>query len=157
MSEDVHARAARLIAQERVEGITGADRDWLDRHLEDCAPCGGLAQDTDWALRSLRSFSVAVPLTLASRTQFRIHMRAREIQERERRRWSLWISCGLSWALGAASAPHVWRGFEWLGHRSGLPSLVWQTGFVLWWALPALVAAAILLIENSGRTVRERE
>ena len=34
MSENVHARAGHLIAQERVEGISPAERQWLERHSQ---------------------------------------------------------------------------------------------------------------------------
>ena len=40
------------------------------------------------------------------------------------------------------------------GTRAGVPKLVWQMGFGVWWALPAIVAGVILLIENAGRTQR---
>src|SRR5216110_2748106 len=47
-------------------------------------------------------------------------------------------------------APYVWRGLEWIGHRTGLPDLVWKMGFGVWWALPAIIAAAILFAESAG-------
>jgi hypothetical protein len=58
--------------------------------------------------------------------------------------------CGASWIAGAATAPYVWRALEWLGHRAGLPDLVWKMGFGVWWALPAIIAAAILFAETAG-------
>jgi hypothetical protein len=150
MSAEFHERAERLIAQERVEGISPAEREWLHGHLQECAPCAELAGETEQALRSLRGLSVPVPRALASRTQFRVRLRAQELYAREPRWRSLWVACGASWALGAATAPYVWRALEWLGHRTGVPNFLWEMGFGVWWALPAIVAAVVLLLENAA-------
>jgi len=152
--EDVHARAEELIAKERVEGISTAEQEWLGQHLRECARCVGAANATEQALRSLRTLSVPLPRELASRTQFRLRLRAQELQVREPRWRLVWMMCGASWVAGAATAPYVWRGLEWIGHRLGVPDLVWQMGFGVWWALPAIVAGAILLVENAGQSVR---
>jgi hypothetical protein len=58
----------------------------------------------------------------------------------------------MSWALGVASAPYVWQAFEWLGQRLGAPKLVWEIGFGLWWTIPAVVAAVVILLENAKQT-----
>jgi hypothetical protein len=156
MSEDVHAYAQQLVAQERAERLSTADCEWLDQHLEACAKCAGHAASTDRALRSLRSISVRLDPSLVGRTRLRVRLHAQEMHEQQPRRRALWVSCGISWALGAASGPYVWQGFEWIGHHSGVPNLIWQMGFVLWWAAPALVAAGILLVANPSRAAHER-
>jgi hypothetical protein len=151
MSQEMHARAEQLIAQERVEGISAADQSWLRQHLAECGACASRADSTTQAIRSLRGLSVALPPSLASRTQFRVQMRAQQL--RSEPRWRMvWAACGISWAFGAATAPYVWRGLEWAGHRMGLPNIIWELGFGLWWALPAAVVAVILLMENTGRS-----
>jgi predicted anti-sigma-YlaC factor YlaD len=149
MSENLHARAEKLIAQERVEGVAQDERDWLAAHLRECAACTQVAQQTNDALRGLRAMPVSLPRGLAARTQFRVHLRAQELREREPKRRVLWIMCAVSWALGIATAPYVWRVFAWAGERIGVPRLVWEMGFGLWWAIPALVAAGVVLIENA--------
>ena len=148
MSGDMHTLAEKLIAQERVEGLAHEERDWLNTHLRECPGCARLAQETDVALRSLRQSPIPLPPGLATRTQFRVRLRAQELQEREPKRRLIWIICGMSWALGVATAPYVWRAFEWVGERTGAPKLVWELGFGLWWTIPALVASAIVLLEN---------
>ena len=107
------------------------------------------------ALRSLRTLSISVPRELAARTQFRVRLRAQELQAREPRWRLIWAMCGASWVAGAATAPYVWRGLEWIGHRTGMPDLVWKMGFGVWWALPAIVAAAVLLMEGGEGTTRK--
>jgi hypothetical protein len=148
MNENLHARAEKLIAQERIEGITQADRDWLAAHLRECAACAQVAQQTNDALRTLRGIPVPLPRGLAERTQFRVQLRAQEMREGEPKRRLLWIMCAMSWALGIATAPYIWRAFEWTGERIGVPKLVWEMGFGLWWTIPALIAAAVVLMEN---------
>jgi len=153
-TNDMHARAETLIAKERVEGISTVEREWLGKHLRECSQCSEISSATQQALRSLRTLSVPMPRELAARTQFRVRLRAQELQVREPRWRLIWAMCGASWVGGAATAPYVWHGLEWIGHRAGLPDLVWKMGFGVWWALPAIVAAAILLMEGSERSAR---
>ena len=156
MNENLHTRAERLIAQERIEGITKSEGDWLAAHLRECAACAQVAQQTSDALRTLRGLPVPLPRGLAARTQFRVQLRAQVMREREPKRRLLWIMCAMSWALGIATAPYVWRAFEWAGERLGMPRLIWEMGFGLWWTIPALVAAAVVVLENL-RQAHERD
>ncbi|MGB2589482.1 MAG: hypothetical protein WBG02_09210 [Candidatus Acidiferrum sp.] len=156
MNENLHARAEKLIAQERIEEISQSERDWLAAHLRECAACAQAAQQTNDAIRAFRGIAVPLPRGLAERTQFRVQLRAQELREREPKRRLLWIMCAMSWALGIATAPYVWRAFEWIGERMGVPRLLWEMGFGLWWTIPALVAAAVVLLENL-RQVQERD
>jgi hypothetical protein len=148
MNENPHGCAEKLIAQERIEGISQSERDWLAAHLHECPVCTQLAQQTTAALRALRGLSVPLPPGLAARTQFRVQLRAQEMREREPKRRLLWIMCAMSWALGISTAPYIWRAFEWAGESLGMPRLVWEMGFGLWWTIPPLIAAAAVLMEN---------
>jgi hypothetical protein len=156
MNENLHARAQKLIAQEHVEGISQPERDWLSSHLRECTACAQVAQQTSIALRALRGAPIPLPRGLAARTQFRVQLRAQELREREPKRRLLWIMCAVSWALGIATAPYVWHAFEWIGARTGAPRLLLEFGFGLWWAIPALFAAAIVVLENL-RQANERD
>ena len=148
MSDAVHDRALQLIAQAQVEGIPESDRIWLREHLEECEFCTQHARHTDHALRLMRTSAISLPAGLASRTQFRVRLRAQELREREPKRRAMWLACGVSWAFGIASAPYVWRLFQWFGERTGVPKLVWELGFGLWWTVPALFLAVVVLMEN---------
>jgi hypothetical protein len=151
MNQELHTRAEQLIAQERIEGISAADQHWLRQHLSECASCTARAGATEQALRSLRGISVPLPKTLAERARFRVRMRAQQL--RGEPRWRMvWAACGISWAFGAATAPYVWRGLEWFGHHLGMPDIIWELGFGLWWSLPAVVVAVILLMDHAGRS-----
>jgi hypothetical protein len=153
MSENLHTRALQLVAKGRVEGLADTERDWLGTHLRECEFCNEHARQTDHALRSLRTAAIPLPADLARRTQFRVRLRAMELREREPQRRMLWLACAVSWIFGIASAPYVWRLFEWFGQRTGAPKLVWEIGFGLWWTIPALFAVIVLLLES----VRQRE
>jgi hypothetical protein len=156
MNENIHSRAEKLVAQERVEGISQSERDWLAAHLRECQSCAQIAQQTRDVLRVLRGMPIPLPRGLAERTRFRVQLRAQELRAREPKRRLLWIMCAMSWGLGIATAPYVWQAFEWIGQHTGAPRLVLEFGFGLWWAIPALFAAAIVIIENL-RQANERE
>lgn len=155
MSEELHVRAERLIAQARVEEISAVEQEWLQAHLAECPACAASASSTEDAIRSLRRLSVPVPRELASRTQMRVRLRAQQLESYEPRWRMVWAACLVSWAFGAVTAPYVWHALEWLGHRMNLPNLVWEMGFGLWWALPAGVTAVILLMTQSEPVGRE--
>ena len=149
MSENLHERAFELIAKARVEGLADSEGAWLNTHLQDCRICSEHARQTDRALRSLRTAVIPLPADLAGRTQFRVRLRAMQLREREPKRRMLWLACAASWVFGIASAPYVWRLFEWLGQLTGAPKLVLEIGFGLWWTIPAVFAVMVLLLEGA--------
>jgi hypothetical protein len=152
MSENVHTRALELGAKARVEGLADSERDWLATHLQECEFCNQHARQTDRALRLMRTVAIPLPVDLASRTQFRVRLRSIELREREPKRRMLWLACAASWIFGIASAPYVWRVFEWIGQLTGAPKLVLEIGFGLWWTIPALFAVIVLLLEGAERS-----
>ncbi len=156
MSQDLHERAERLIAQDRVEGIPTAEHEWLEAHLEGCLRCRELSSATERALRLLRSVPVQVDRSLVQATRLRVYLRALELRDERSRLRGLWVSCALSWLFGVVTAPLVWRAFAWVGHRMSLPDLIWQMGFALWWAVPALAGVAILAAQKA-QSAGERE
>jgi anti-sigma factor RsiW len=158
MKEDIHERAIQLIDRMQVEGLSAEERDWLEAHLEGCPQCQKQALETERALRALRSavprFDVALVLTARMQAQ----IRARELIENTARMQALWISCALSWVLGVVSAPLLWRGFEWLGHRLEISRAVWITGFALSWVAPAVVVGAVIAWRYArGSSVTEQQ
>ncbi len=38
-----------------------------------------------------------------------------------------------------------------LRQRTGAPKLLWEAGFVMWWAVPALLATGVVLASWNGR------
>ncbi len=148
MNEDLHQRAQRLLAESLVEGIAAPDQAWLGQHLRECADCAREAAATQELLQALRGVPVAVPRDLVARTQLRVRLRAQEASESSRSGLLLWVITAASWLLGVLSAPLVWRGFAWFGGHFGVPRLALEMGFVLWWTVPALLAAAAVLYQR---------
>jgi anti-sigma factor RsiW len=149
MKETLHERARQFLAQSVVEGLRPADETWLREHLAACPGCAQEAATTQKVLRALRAVPVSVPRDLAARTQLRVRLRAQETSTATNGSFWLWAVTAASWLLGVFSAPLVWRGFAWLGASFGLPKLVLEMVFVLWWAVPALVAVAAVLHQRA--------
>ncbi|HJZ63323.1 MAG TPA: hypothetical protein VKD70_03325 [Candidatus Acidoferrum sp.] len=154
MNETLHSRAQQLIAKQRIEGISAEDQVWLSAHLAECEACSARQSQTAQALSAFRSMNIELPKNLAARTQLRVRMRAEELPAHNPGRFLLWAIAGVSWLLGLASAPFVWRGFEWLGGELGLPRIVWQIGVALWWLVPGIVATGAVLLQKWARTER---
>ena len=151
MSADLHNRASQLLAKSHIEPLSREDAQWLSLHLAQCASCAELETRVSEALSALRTMQIQLPRNLASRTQLRVRLRAEELREHGPAGRLIWAVAGVSWILGLASAPLVWRGFEWIGSHTGAPRLLLQLGFVLWWGLPGLLAAGVVLWQREWR------
>ena len=149
MNRDAHESAREWIRKERIEGLMPDEQAKLTDHLDSCLECAAEALEIGNAIRAFRAAPVELPPALADRTRARVYRHAAGRAARGESRWALWVAFGLSWMTGVATAPFVWRGFEWLGHHTPVPDLVLKAGFVLWWILPALAAGGILLAEKT--------
>ena len=152
MNPEVHKRACRLLDASLVEGISASDRAWLEAHLADCPACRARSQANMRALQILRSNSVMIDPALVSVTRARVHWRARELREDQARWRALWISCGLSWLLGAVTAPLLWEAMAWLGRHFELSPAIWITGFAMFWMAPATMVGALVAWRQSHRS-----
>jgi len=150
MSSDLHAHANDLLARRRVEPLSRPDDLWLAAHLAECESCAAEDARAAEAISALRGMPINLPRNLASRTQTRVRLRAEELREHGPANRLIWAVAIMSWIFGLATAPFVWRGFAWLGAELHLPKLVWISGVVLWWAVPALVATGIVLLGHKG-------
>jgi len=148
MNENPHIRATQLIAKTRIEGISTEDQSWLAAHLATCEPCSAVQAQTAEALNAFRSMNIELPRNLAARAQLRVRLRAEELPAHNTSRALLWAIAAVSWVLGLASAPLVWRGFAWLGSEFNLPDPVWQAGVVLWWLVPGVVAVGAVILQK---------
>jgi hypothetical protein len=144
-----HERARLLIETWHVEGIHVQEREWLDAHLAECAECRARALTNERALQLLRSVTVRANPALVSATQARVRLRARELREGQARLRALWISCALSWVLGAVTAPLLWQAMSWLGQRFALSQVISITLFAFCWIVPATVVGAVLVWQRS--------
>ena len=154
MNEQTHQRAQKLITQQNVESLSTENQQWLKAHLAECESCAAEGQHLRESLSALRAMNLEMPPSLASRTQFRVRMRAEELREKEPARKFVWAIAAISWALGVSTAPWVWHGVEWLGQATGAPKLLLQAGFALWWSVPPMIAAWAAL---SGKRAEQAE
>jgi len=145
MSEDLHAKAKKLLSQSAVEGLQPAEERWLRSHLAECTECARDAAAIQEGLRALRTVPVLVPKDLAARTQLRVRLRVQELSTATNGNYGLWLVAAASWLLGVFSAPLVWKVFAWAGGNFGVPKLALEMGFVIWWTVPALVAVSVVL------------
>ena len=148
MDEHTHQRAKTLIAQKHAEILSAEDSQWLNTHVAECESCAAESRQLHESLSALRTMHLDLPPSLASRTQFRVRMRAEELREKEPARKFVWAIAAVSWALGVSTAPWVWHGIEWLGQETGAPRLLLQAGFVLWWGVPPMIAAWAVLSDK---------
>jgi len=150
MIEDVHHKAKRLILESRIKDLSRSDQILLEEHLNICPLCGKYRDGTDTVIGSLRNTSVGVDPELVRSTQQLVRARARELSSRaDLNPVAAWIAAIVTLMWIAATMPYLWRGFEWIGKRMGIPDLIWQMGFGFWWLLPALVLAAVLAARPS--------
>ncbi len=149
MIETLHTRAQQIFAQSLIEAISSDDRAWLDQHLRDCPDCAQEIRSTQDLLAALRGVPIAVPRDLAARTQLRLRMRTQQSAQTSQGGFLLWLIAGMSWLLGIISAPMVWRGFAWAGAHFSVPKLALEFAFVLWWTVPPLLAAAVILHQKA--------
>jgi len=145
-------RARRAIDERWAEGSDAAP---VEAHLAECAECAEFARRTESAIQAARTVAVEVPRDLAFRTQFRVSLRAQEMRGNAWG-WGLWVSLALSWAVGIASAPLVWRALEWVGRNAGLPELGVRLAFGLWWAAPVAIAAGLWAFDKRRMEEEER-
>ena len=150
MIENPHVRARQLFAQSLVEGLAPGDETWLAAHLRECDACSRDTASTHELLSALRTVPVSVPHHLAARTQMLVRLRAQQAGQASEGNLLLWVVTAASWLLGVFSAPLVWRGFAWVGAQLNLPKPVLGLGFVLWWAVPALIAAAAVIHQKTA-------
>src|SRR5882762_681126 len=148
MTNELHTRARKLIARQIIDSVSPDDARWLNAHLAECEFCAAEERQIRDSLSAVRTMHLDLPSNLASRTQFRVRMRAEELREKEPAKKLVWAIAAISWALGVVTAPWVWHGVEWLGRETGAPKLILQAGFVLWWSVPPMIAAWAALREK---------
>ena len=142
MNSELHTRAKKLIVADRVEGISAGERDWLERHLADCDECSTEASRVMAAIQVFRAVPMTASPELVRRTSSMIWQRARQKQRARRESVPLWIATAVSAASMAYTSPYVWSALAWIGRFSHTPEILWQTGFLMWWFMPASFLAA---------------
>jgi predicted anti-sigma-YlaC factor YlaD len=150
MTRNPHDEARELIALG--EGVTAAQQAWLRTHLDECEACRDYAEAASGVVRALLSQPLAADSRLVRATQMRVRFHAARLRETRERLWLVGMAClgvGLSATL---SIPLLWRLFAWMGEWAGVSTLVWQTGFVFFFIVPALAVSVLLLARGTHLT-----
>lgn len=157
MKRNPHDEARELIALG--DDLPEAQQAWLRAHLDECEACRRYGEAAHGVVRALRSLPIAADSRLVQATQMRVRFHASRLRETRNRMWLVGMAClgvGLSATL---TVPFLWRLFAWMGERTGVSTLVWQTGFMFFFIIPALVVSVLLLargthLANNGEQSR---
>ena len=164
MNGNEHQRAIDLITLRDVEGISASDAGWLEAHLASCQECSSFETALSGTEQVLRSFAVMAPVSLVETTRARVRARAQEMREQQARM----ILMGISFCLGVLTSTLTawvwWKCGAWVADRLGLPAGIVEPGVLLFWLLPAVVIAILLVVSPPSmlegslmhRVMRER-
>jgi hypothetical protein len=152
MSLKDHERARTLIRARQVEGISGSEGQWLDAHLAACDACSSEARAVTDAIAAMRMVRVTVPAEAVRRTTLAVHRRIERRRSQHRPVGFLCAAAAISSLWAIVTTPYTWDAFAQLGRMIHLPDMVWQTGFLLWWFLPATVLSAVAAWQHVSRT-----
>lgn len=150
MTRNPHDEARELIALG--EGLPEAQQSWLRAHIDECEACRHYGEAANGVVRALRSLPIAADSRLVHATQMRVRFHTSRLWETRERMWLVGMAClgvGLSATL---TVPFLWRLFAWMGEQAGVSTLVWQTGFVFFFIVPALAVSVLLLARGTHLT-----
>jgi hypothetical protein len=145
MNGNEHGRAIDLLTRRDIEGIADADAQWLEMHLQECEECAGFDRALSGASHAVRSVTVMASTSLVESTRARVHMRAEQLREQQARTMLIAVSFCLGVVTSTLTAWVWWKCGAWVADKLGLPSGIVEPGVLLFWLLPA-VAIAVLMI-----------
>jgi hypothetical protein len=140
-----HERAIDVITRREVEGVSDADACWLESHLESCEDCAGYELAFSGAGRAMRSVTVMASASLVGLTQARVRARAQQLAEQQARTVLIGVSFCLGVIASTLTAWAWWKVGGWVAEWLGLPSGIVEPGVLLFWLLPAIVIAVLLV------------
>jgi hypothetical protein len=145
MNGHEHERAIDLLTRRDVEGIADDDSRWLEMHLQECEECASFDRALSGAEHALRSFNVMASASLVESTQARVRARAQQLHEHQSRMTLIAISFCLGVVTSTLTAWIWWKFGYWAAERLGLPSSIVEPGVLLFWLLPAIVIAVLMV------------
>jgi predicted anti-sigma-YlaC factor YlaD len=145
MNGQDHGRAIDLLMRRDIEGIADADGRWLEMHLQECEECASFDRAVSDAAHAVRSITVMAPASLVEATRVRIHLRAEQLREQQARTMLIAVSFCLGVVTSTLTAWVWWKFGGWVAQSLGLPSGIVEPGVLLFWLLPAIVIAVLLV------------
>jgi hypothetical protein len=145
MTNQEHERAVDLITRQGVDDIAAPDGVWLESHLALCSECAEYAGLVASTGQLLRSVAVTASPALVATTQARVQARAAQLREHRARVVLIAVSFCIGVLSSTASAWLWWKAGGWVVQRFGLPESIVAPGVLLFWLLPAIVIAGLML------------
>ena len=146
MNGDEHGRAIELVTRRDVEGIADADAQWLEMHFQECEECAGFDRALSGAAQAVRSVTVLASAGLVESTRARVHLRAEQLREQRSRMALIAVSFCLGVLTSTLTAWLWWKSGAWIAQKLGLPSGIVEPGVLLFWLLPAVAIALVMVI-----------
>jgi hypothetical protein len=146
MTNHEHERAVDLVTRRGVEEISAADAAWLESHLAACAECAEFAGLVESTGQMLRSVAVTASPALVATTQARVRARAEHLREQQARMVLIAVSFCIGVLSSTLSAWLWWKFGSWVAEHVGLPTSYVAPGVLLFWLLPAIVIAVLMVV-----------
>jgi hypothetical protein len=143
-----HERARDLILRQDVEEVGTVESIWLEAHLAECRECADFAETLQLTTQAMRNAPVLASSSLVNATKARVRTRAAELQDQQNRYLLIGISfcLGLLWSAGSTFLG--WKLSGWMAERFHVTAWVIGAGFVLFWLLPAIAMAVVLVLHH---------
>ena len=145
MSNHEHERAIDIITRQGVDDVAARDTAWLESHLAQCSECAEYAALVGSTRQLLRAVAVTASPALVATTQARVRARAAHLREHQARVVLIAVSFCIGVLSSTASAWLWWKVGGWVAERIGLPSSYVAPGVLLFWLLPAIVIAVLMV------------
>lgn len=145
MNGNEHERATDLLIRRDGDEIPETDGRWLESHLAACQDCAAFELAMSGAEQAIRSVTVMASASLVHSTQVRVHARAQQLREQESRMVLMGVSFCLGVLVSTLTAWVWWKCGAWVAQALGLPSGIVEPGVLLFWLLPA-IAIAVLMV-----------
>jgi hypothetical protein len=144
-----HEKARFLLDRSLVEGISPADRHWLDAHVGQCAECGRYSDLSARTVGALDWFAIELDPAAALRVENVIRSRAEGMRSAEAHAKKLWIGTAVAIFLTFTGSAVTWHASAGLASQWNLSSRVWQIVFATFWLLPSLLLALLPLFQRT--------
>ena len=148
MNMGTHEEARSWIDRRLAAEATDEENRLLDEHLAACAACRLSLERSLSALRGLGELTVDVDQGLTYRVQAAVAWRARDLERQRAHRRTMILGLLLALLMTAAGSFAVWA----------VTPPAWTAGVVIFWMLPSLCAALVLLAPHLfASSLRKRE
>ena len=146
MTNHEHERAIDIITLRGEAYISASDQAWLESHLSQCPECTEYASLFQSTGQLLRATAITANPALVAVTQARVRARATQLREHHARVFLVAVSFCIGVLSSTVSAWLWWKFGGWVAERVGMPASYVAPGILVFWLLPAIVIAVLMLV-----------